>query len=298
MKKYIGIVLSIISIAIIITVVIITKNNQNPAPEPLPVETLVFDTALTTKHISTPDVVWPSVVKLSVGVFSCNVQGTNTSETGKVELKTIAGTQYCVTTHNEGAAGSMYTTYIYTTEIKNQLATTTFTLRFVQCDNYDDPEKTLCKTEREQFNPDIMANGIIMNHINGIAPVITKSRSCYTYHQIATKTAPYAVDEYLDLIFDNGQVTGTKQGTQNGPDMTNGYVGSISGTVTGDTITSIFDYMTGGSNNREQEIYKKTTNGLEKLRYPLIQGKGMLVPDTTKEFNGMNYSLIDCSLIK
>jgi hypothetical protein len=298
MKKYIGIIFGIILIAVIITVVIVTKNKQNPVPEPLPIETLVFDTALTTKHISTPDMVWPPAVKLSAGVFSCNAQGTDTSETGKVELKTIAGTQYCVTTRSEGAAGSMYTTYTYTAEIKNRLATTSFTLRFVQCDNYDDPERTLCKTEREQFNSDIMANGIIMNSVNGIAPVITKSRSCYTYHQVATKTEPYAVDEYLDLIFENGQVNGTKQGNQNGPDMTNGYVGSISGTATGDMITSVFDYVIEGSNNREQEIYKKTETGLEKLRYPLIQGKGMLVPNTTKEFKAMTYSLIDCSLVK
>jgi hypothetical protein len=80
--------------------------------------------------------------------------------------------------------------------------------------------------------------------------------------------------------------------------MTNGYVGSISGTATGDMITSVFDYVIEGSNNREQEIYKKTETGLEKLRYPLIQGKGMLVPNTTKEFKAMTYSLIDCSLVK
>lgn len=298
MKKYIGIILGIISIAIIITVIIVTKNKQITTSVLPPDNTTAFDTALTTKHISTPDMLWPPVVKSSEGVFSCNAQGTDTSETGKVELKTIAGTQYCVTTLSEGAAGSMYTTYTYIAEIKNQLAVTTFTLRFVQCDNYNDPEKTLCKTEREQFNPDIMANGIIMNSINGIAPVISKSRSCYAYHQVATKTEHYAVDEYLDLVFENGKVTGTKQGNQNGPDMNNGYIGSISGTVTGDMITSVFDYMIEGSNNREQEIYKKTEIGLEKLRYPLIQGKGMLIPDTTKEFKAMNYSLIDCSRIK
>ena len=80
--------------------------------------------------------------------------------------------------------------------------------------------------------------------------------------------------------------------------MINGYVGSILGTVTGGIITSVFDYVIEGSHNKEQEIYKKTEAGLEKLRYPLVQGKGMLIPDTTKEFNGVNYSLIDCSLIK
>jgi hypothetical protein len=45
-------------------------------------------------------------------------------------------------------------------------------------------------------------------------------------------------------------------------------------------------------------VDKKTETGLEKLRYLLIEGKGILVPDTTKESKVMNYSLIDCSLIK
>lgn len=299
MKKYVGIILGIMGIiAIGVVIIFVVKNRKVTIPDPLPIAVTVFDTVLTTKYISTPDMVWPPAVKFLDNVFSCNVQGNQIIENGKTELKTVEDIQYCVTTHSEGAAGSMYTTYTYTADIKNQLATTLFTLRFVQCENYDDPEKTSCKTEREQFNPDTIANGIIMNSVNGIVPVITKSRSCYTYHQIATKTAPYAVDEYLDLVFQNEQVSGTKQGTQNGPDMTNGYVGSITGTIKGDVITSVFDYVIEGSHNKEQEIYKKTKTGLEKLRYPLIEGKGILVPDTTKEFKLMNYSLIDCSLIK
>lgn len=298
MKKNISIILGIVVITAIIIIIFFVRNKQVNTPVSMINNTAIFDTTLTTKHISTPDVTWSPVVKFSYGVFSCNSQGSDTSEAGKIELKTIAGTKYCVATHSEGAAGSMYTTYTYTTEIKNQLATTTFVLRFVNCDNYDDPEKTICKTEREQFNPDVMANGIISNSINGIVPMVTKSRSCYVYHQVATKTEPYAVDEYLDLVFDNEKVSGTKKGTQNGPDMTNGYIGSISGTIENGIITSIFNYTIEGSNNKEKELYKKTSTGLEKMRYPLVQGKGVLVPDITKEFKTVPYLTIDCSLVK
>lgn len=126
----------------------------------------------------------------------------------------------------------------------------------------------------------------------------TTFNTCYSYHQVATTEAPYAVDETLFISTNGNIITGTKQGTQNGPDMTNGYNGSVTGTINGDTITAVFDYIIEGSSNKEQEIYKKTATGLEKLRYPLIQEKGMLVPDTTKEFKIIPYTQIACSSIK
>ena len=126
---------------------------------------------------------------------------------------------------------------------------------------------------------------------------LLEGRKCYTYHQVATTDAPYAVDEYLDLTFTDKKVSGTKQGTQNGPDMTNGYIGSIDGTVDQDTISSIFSYTIEGSKGKEQELYKIVNSGLEKMRYPLIENKGVLVPDPTKEFKLLPYTEIDCSKI-
>lgn len=142
MKKYIGIFLGIMVIVVIgIAIFFMVKNKQTITPVSSVDISAVFNTALTTKHISTPDTIWPPAVKFSEGVFSCNPQGSDTAEAGKVELKTVAGTRYCVTTRSEGAAGSTYTTYMYTAELKNRLVTISFTLRFVQCDNYDDPKK-------------------------------------------------------------------------------------------------------------------------------------------------------------
>ena len=48
--------------------------------------------------------------------------------------------------------------------------------------------------------------------------------------------------------------------------------------------------------NKEAEIYKNRDDqiGIEKLRYPLIEKKGILVPDTTKEYKKLLYARVGC----
>ena len=123
-----------------------------------------------------------------------------------------------------------------------------------------------------------------------IVPVITQpnltlvdGRQCYAYSHEATADAPYTTNEFLDITINGTQVTGTKKGTQNGPDMTNGYTGTIVGTLANNTITDVFSYVIEGSSNKEQEIYRANQTGVEKLRYPLVEKGGILVPDTTQE---------------
>jgi hypothetical protein len=67
----------------------------------------------------------------------------------------IGGREYCVTKVSDGAAGSTYTQYAYATaEGNDKTKIFTFTLRFVQCMNYDDPEQAECLSERDTFYPD------------------------------------------------------------------------------------------------------------------------------------------------
>jgi len=121
------------------------------------------------------------------------------------------------------------------------------------------------------------------------------SRTCYKYHQVATKNAPYAVDEYVDLSINGTKISGTKNGTQSGPDMTNGYTGTLDGTINNDLITAVYSYTVEGAKNKEKELYKIVPTGLEKMRYPLVEKGGMLVPDTSKEFKILSYIKADCS---
>ena len=120
-------------------------------------------------------------------------------------------------------------------------------------------------------------------------------RQCYTYNHEATKDEPYKVNEFIDITISGTKVIGTKRGTQSGPGMTNGYNGTLVGTLDKDTITSIFSYIIEGSKGKEKEIYKTNKTGIDKLRYQLVEKDGMLVPDTTKAFKILSYARVDCT---
>lgn len=104
---------------------------------------------LSTTYLHPQD--WPPTVVLEAGIFSCAVEG-----------KTLNNRTYCTKIDSEGAAGSVYTTYTYTRnlETENKMATVRFTIRSVQCGNYDEPEKSACEKERAEFNVDELADKI------------------------------------------------------------------------------------------------------------------------------------------
>lgn len=102
---------------------------------------------------------------------------------------------------------------------------------------------------------------------------------CYSRNQVATPDAPYKVEEHVVLHIDKETVTGTKSGTQAGPDMTNGFTGTLTGNIKDNEIQLIYDYRVEGSANKEQEHYTFSENTLIKHQYQLIQGKDILVPN-------------------
>jgi hypothetical protein len=108
--------------------------------------------ALTTAYISGQT--WPPTVQVKSGPFSCATGGSEIAQGGVTASKTIDGKTYCVTTSSEGAAGSVYTTYDYASEVGGKVVTLSFVLQFVQCANYDEPKKTACEAERLSFSPD------------------------------------------------------------------------------------------------------------------------------------------------
>lgn len=109
--------------------------------------------------------------------------------------------------------------------------------------------------------------------------IFPDGKYCFGRSQKATPSAPYSVEEHAILYFQGGEVTGTKTGTQAGPDMTNGYAGSLEGTREGNNLTLIFSYSIEGSENKEKELYTLSDKKLEKNRYQLVEKGGMLVPD-------------------
>lgn len=95
---------------------------------------------------------WPPQIAVNNGPFYCIEGGSEIAQVGKTQKIAINGREYCLTEESEGAAGSVYTQYAYSFPKNEKVLTFTFTLRSVQCANYDDPQKTQCEKERQTFD--------------------------------------------------------------------------------------------------------------------------------------------------
>jgi hypothetical protein len=105
---------------------------------------------LGTSYIHAVD--WPPMLQIVEGPFTCTEAGSESARAGKTERRTIGGRSYCVTRETEGAAGSIYTLYAFAFPDNGKVFILTFSLRSVQCANYDDPRKQECNREREGFD--------------------------------------------------------------------------------------------------------------------------------------------------
>jgi len=103
---------------------------------------------------------WPPAITISSQSFVCAETPGASSLPSRILKRLVDDRVYCVTAMSEGAAGSVYTEFIYTTQKDKQLVTAKFTLRYPQCVNYDDPAKTTCQNEREAFDLDGLVDKI------------------------------------------------------------------------------------------------------------------------------------------
>lgn len=112
--------------------------------------TYAYPEAIATTYIHTQ--VWPPTVAVTPAIVACTT-----------ELHRVEDRAYCVHETSEGAAGSIYTEYAYTPVGGTQANTVMvkFTLRSVQCLNYDDPQQSVCLQERSTFSPDRLADSIV-----------------------------------------------------------------------------------------------------------------------------------------
>lgn len=104
-----------------------------------------------TKYISIVD--WPPVLNISKDKYSCTQAGNEVERAGQTEEKIVNGHKYCVTKVSDGAAGSTYTQYAYARPNNSGSEILTFTLRLVNCGNYNEPEMSACQAERDAFDP-------------------------------------------------------------------------------------------------------------------------------------------------
>lgn len=104
---------------------------------------------------------WPPVVEVKKGLFTCNPTSDEESYQSHTTWRTIGRQTYCVSVAREGAAGSEYDTYGYTTSRGETVITVSFTVQRPQCVNYDEPAQSACKREQEAFDPDALAASIV-----------------------------------------------------------------------------------------------------------------------------------------
>lgn len=111
------------------------------------------------EYISTQE--WPPRIGLRAEQFACEGTPATESVAERVTERMVDDRTYCVEARSEGAAGSVYTEYRYSTETQNGLVSAEFTLRYPQCGNYDEPEQAACAAERESFDLDALIDRIV-----------------------------------------------------------------------------------------------------------------------------------------
>lgn len=111
-----------------------------------------YPAELATQYIRPVD--WPPQPAVERGPFRCTEAGSETARAGRTARRTIRTRTYCVTRVTEGAAGSLYTLYAYAFPSGHEVVILTFSLRAVQCGNYDEPQRSACERERAAFSMD------------------------------------------------------------------------------------------------------------------------------------------------
>ncbi|MFZ5390962.1 MAG: hypothetical protein ACOZAJ_01650 [Patescibacteria group bacterium] len=122
--------------------------------------TFQYPKELLAKYVSVAE--WPPVIKIETGVYSCKITPLEVSSMSEITLQRLVDDRnYCLNIKNEGAAGSVYSSYIYTTIKNSKLVKISFTLQYPNCNNYDEEQNKACASEREVFDIDSMVDRIV-----------------------------------------------------------------------------------------------------------------------------------------
>lgn len=122
--------------------------------------TFQYPKELLTKYVSMAE--WPPVIKIEAGVYSCKTTPLEVSSLTNITLqRSVDDRIYCVNVKHEGTAGSVYSSYIYTTAKDDKLVKISFTLQYPNCNNYNEEQRKACTNERESFDIDSTVDRII-----------------------------------------------------------------------------------------------------------------------------------------
>ncbi|MFA5048121.1 MAG: hypothetical protein WC516_03805 [Patescibacteria group bacterium] len=122
--------------------------------------TFQYPKELLVKYVSVAE--WPPVIKIETGIYSCKTTPQEISSMSDITSERLVNNRaYCVNVKNEGAAGSVYSSYVYITTKNSKLVNVSFTLQYPNCNNYDEEQRKACTSEREAFDIDSTVDRII-----------------------------------------------------------------------------------------------------------------------------------------
>jgi hypothetical protein len=124
--------------------------------------TFKYPKELLAKYVSVVE--WPPVIKIETGTYSCQTTPQEISSMSDITSERLVDNRtYCVNIKNEGAAGSVYSSYVYTTTKNGKLVNVSFTLQYPNCNNYDEVQRKACTSEREAFDIDGTVDRIVQS---------------------------------------------------------------------------------------------------------------------------------------
>ena len=106
---------------------------------------------------------YPPKFKITEGQIDCTITSCESGLLTSTAKRRIDGRVYYIESTNEGAAGTIYTQYAYSTIKSGSLITVSCVIRYPQCMNYSEPQRTECANERETFDLDKIIGYIVKN---------------------------------------------------------------------------------------------------------------------------------------
>ena len=106
---------------------------------------------------------YPPKFKITEGQIDCKITSSESGLLSRTVKRRIDGRIYCIESASEGAAGTIYTRYAYSTIKSGNLITVSCVIRYPQCMNYSEPYRTECANERETFDLDKIISHIVKN---------------------------------------------------------------------------------------------------------------------------------------
>ena len=107
---------------------------------------------------------YPGKFKVIENGITCEETPAESSLPNRTYSKVIDNKSYCIEAKSEGAAGTTYTEYAYSTLKDNDLITISFLAKYTSCGNYPEPKRVECEEEREIFNLDQVVSEVVSSN--------------------------------------------------------------------------------------------------------------------------------------